>query len=104
LKHTVYAAVLFVDECFVLFQATDNISQNTLLEYVMMNSIFEAVIQVHLNFTLNNSPAGNAVSSFFPLVASLFKIQNHLVGHKIQSFVFIERRGKKISANFDSIT
>ena len=29
-----------------LLQATDNVSQNTIVEYIMINSIFEAVIQV----------------------------------------------------------
>ena len=34
------------DSFHLLLQATDNVSQNTIVEYIMINSIFEAVIQV----------------------------------------------------------
>ena len=36
----------------VMLTATDNVSQNVILEYVMMNSIFEAVMQVRTHSTL----------------------------------------------------
>lgn len=65
----------------VLVTGTDNVSQNTLLEYVMIHSTFEALIQL-LSHSASRQAHGNVCFIYYILNIFLIYIY-YILGHDV---------------------